>query len=460
MIVVRNPATDEVVGEVARSSKEDTVAAIARAEAAFRAWRALSAGERAQPLRRMAALMHTHKERLARLLTLEQGKPLTESRGEIAYAAGFLDWSAGEAPRLYGDIIPGAHRDQRIHVLRQPIGVSAAITPWNFPSAMITRKLGPALAAGCTMVVKPARLTPLSAVALRELATEAGIPEDAFIVVCGDSGPIGDAIMESHTVRMVSFTGSTEVGKLLFARAAATVKRLGLELGGHAPFLVFDDADLDAAVAGAIASKYRNAGQTCICANRFLVQEGIYDRFAARLAAAVDAMPIGAGLEEGTLVGPLIDDDAVVKVQEHIEDAVSKGARLRTGGRLVTPRPGLTNRFFAPTVLDDVTDDMLVSREETFGPVAPLRRFRTEEEAVAIANDTEYGLAAYFYTKDISRAMRVAEGLEYGIVGANDGGPSTPQAPFGGFKESGIGREGGRYGMDEYTEIKYVSWRI
>jgi succinate-semialdehyde dehydrogenase/glutarate-semialdehyde dehydrogenase len=402
--------------------------------------------------------MILRQEDLAYLMTREQGKPLAESRGEIAYAASFIEWAAEEAKRIYGEIIPSSAQDKRILVLRQPVGVTACITPWNFPSAMITRKLGPALAAGCTMVVKPASQTPLSALAIGELALEAGIPAGVVNIITGDARAIGDELLSNPTIRKISFTGSTEIGKVLMMKAAQNVTRLSLELGGHAPFIVFDDADLDAAVAGAMAAKFRNMGQTCICANRFFVQDGIYDAFARKLQAAVEAFKIGPGTEEGVEVGPLIDDAAMAKTHEHVEDARSKGARVLTGGSPAEPRKGLSNRFYKPTILDGFTNDMLISHEETFGPVAPLRRFRDEDEAVSFANDSNYGLAAYFYTRDAGRLMRVAERLDYGIIGANDGKPSTVQAPFGGMKQSGFGREGGKYVMNEYVEIKYVSW--
>lgn len=399
------------------------------------------------------------QERLALLMTREQGKPLAESRVEIAYAASFIEWAAEEAKRVEGEIIPASKTGKRILVLRQPVGVTAAITPWNFPAAMITRKLGPALATGCTMVVKPAESTPLSALALGELALEAGIPAGVFNIVTGDAEAIGKELLENETVRALSFTGSTEVGKILMRQAAHHVTRLSLELGGHAPFIVFDDADLEAAVEGAMASKFRNMGQTCICANRFLVQEGIYDDFVTALERATARLRVGNGAEEGVQVGPLIDDEAVAKVERHVEDALAHGAKLRLGGER-RRIDGLADRFYAPTILENCTPEMLVSREETFGPVAPVRRFRHEQEAIEAANDSPYGLAAYFYTRDASRLMRVAEALEYGVVGANDGAPSTAQAPFGGVKQSGFGREGGRYAMDEYLSIKYVSWGV
>jgi succinate-semialdehyde dehydrogenase/glutarate-semialdehyde dehydrogenase len=454
---VTDPATDEVIAKVPRGGAAEARAAIDAAAAALPAWSALPAAERAVPLRKLSDLMLAHRERLAELMTREQGKPIAESRGEIAYAASFLDWAAEEGKRVYGEIIPASAANKRILVLRRPVGVTACITPWNFPQAMITRKLGPALAAGCTMVVKPAEQTPLSAIALAELSIEAGIPAGVVNVVTGDAPAIGGELLSNPTVRKLSFTGSTEVGKKLIVGSAQNVTRLSLELGGHAPFIVFDDADVDAAVAGALVNKYRNMGQTCICANRFYVQKGIYDTFAAKLAEAVAKMKIGPGLEPNVSVGPLIDDDAVTKVKTHVEDALTKGAKLRTGGKLVQPRAGLANRFFEPTVLQDFTDEMLVNKEETFGPVAPLRSFTHEDEAIAMANDSIYGLAAYFFSRDASRVFRVAEKLDYGIVGANDAAPSVAQAPFGGVKQSGYGREGGRYVMHEYLEIRYVS---
>ena len=457
---VRDPATDAVVARVPRGGAADARDACDAAARAFPAWRSLPAMERALPLRRFADLVRERREDLARTMTLEQGKPLDESRGEIAYAASFLEWASGEAERVYGETVPASTADRRILVLRQPVGVAAAITPWNFPAAMITRKVGPALAAGCTCVVKPASRTPLTALALGGLALEAGIPPGALNVVTGEAGAMGDTILSHPAVRKVSFTGSTEVGKALMAKAAGRVTRLSLELGGHAPFLVFADADLDAAVAGAMASKFRNMGQTCICANRFLVEEPIHGEFVRRLAKAAGDLRVGYGMEEGVQQGPLIDDAAVAKAEDHVADALSRGARLACGGKRVDLGHGFARRFYSPTVLDGVASDAKVWREETFGPVAPVRSFRSEAEAVALANDTEYGLASYLFTRDASRLLRVAEALEFGIVGANDGTPSTAQAPFGGVKESGFGREGGRYAMDEYLSVKYVSWRL
>ncbi len=455
-----DPATDAPVARVPRGGAADARDACDAAARAFPAWRSRPARERALLLRRFADLVTERREDLARTMTREQGKPLSESRGEVAYAASFLEWASGEAERVYGETVPASTADRRILVLRQPVGVAAAITPWNFPAAMITRKVGPALAAGCTCVVKPASRTPLTALALGGLAMEAGLPPGTLNVVTGEAGPMGDAILSHPAVRKVSFTGSTETGKALMARAAGRVTRLSLELGGHAPFLVFADADLDAAVAGAVATKFRNMGQTCICANRFLCEEPICGEFTERLARAASALRVGYGLDEGVEQGPLVDDAALAKVEDHVADALSRGARLACGGRRVDMGPGFTRRFYAPTVLADVPADAKVFREETFGPVAPVRSFRTEEEALALANDTEYGLAAYLFTRDVARVWRVAEALEYGIVGANDGAPSTAQAPFGGVKESGFGREGGKYAMDEYLSVKFVSWRI
>lgn len=456
---VTNPATDEVIVRVPHGGRDDARSAIEAAQAALSEWRALTPAERATYLHTLAAFMLRDEDRLARLMTTEQGKPLAESRGEIRYAVSFIEWAAEEGKRLYGDIIPANDASKRILVIRQPVGVCASITPWNFPAAMITRKLGPALACGCTMVIKPAEMTPLSALAIGELAIEAGFPPGVINIITGDSEAIGDEFLSNETVRKVSFTGSTRVGKILMKKASENVTRLSLELGGHAPLIVFDDADVDHAVEATVANKFRNMGQTCICANRFYVQEDIYDAFASKLKSALEAMRIGPGHDDGVQIGPLINDAAVEKVNRHVDDALSRGATLRTGGRLVQV-DGCTNRFYAPTILDDVTRDMLVSEEETFGPVAPLQKFRDEQEAIESANDSPYGLASYFFTSDARRLMRVAEALEYGIVGANDGGPSTAQAPFGGMKQSGFGREGGRYVMDEYSEIKYISWQL
>ncbi|GAB2944146.1 NADP-dependent succinate-semialdehyde dehydrogenase [Aquaspirillum soli] len=452
-IAVDNPATGEVIAHVPSLTAEETRAAIDAADAALPAWRAKTAKERATILRRWYELMLANQEDLARLMTAEQGKPLVESRGEIVYAASFLEWFAEEGKRIYGDMIPSPLADRRFLVMKQPIGVCAAITPWNFPSAMITRKAGPALAAGCTMVLKPASQTPLSALALAVLAEEAGVPAGVFSVVTGSAGTIGSELTSNPTVRKLTFTGSTEVGRVLMRECADTIKKVSLELGGNAPFIVFDDADLDAAVVGALASKYRNAGQTCVCANRLLVQDGVYDQFAEKLAAAVAGLKIGNGLEEGITQGPMIDEKALQKVEEHIADAKEKGGEVIAGGK----RHALGGRFFEPTIIKHVTPAMKVAKEETFGPLAPLFRFSTEQEALAMANDTEYGLAAYFYTRDLGRTFRVSEGLEYGIVGVNTGIISTEVAPFGGIKASGLGREGSKYGIEDYLEIKYVA---
>jgi succinate-semialdehyde dehydrogenase/glutarate-semialdehyde dehydrogenase len=451
-VEVRNPATGEVLGTVPKMGAAETRRAIEGAARALPAWAKKTAKERAQILRRWHDLMMEHQEALAKLMTAEQGKPLAEAKGEIAYAASFIEWFAEEGKRLYGDLIPGHQSDKRIMVLRQPVGVVAAITPWNFPSAMIARKVGPALAAGCTFVCKPATQTPYSALAMAELGARAGIPAGVLSVLTGDSGAIGGEMTSNPIVRKLTFTGSTEIGKKLMQQSAGTLKKLSLELGGNAPFIVFDDADLDAAVQGAIASKYRNTGQTCVCANRLLVQEGVYDAFTAKLVDAVSKLRIGDGLKGATDQGPLIDKKAVAKVEEHIADAVSKGAKVAYGGK----RHALGGTFFEPTVVTGVTPAMMIAREETFGPVAPLFRFRTEEEAVGMANDTEFGLAAYFYTRDLARSWRVSEALEYGIVGLNTGLISTEVAPFGGMKESGFGREGSKYGILDYTELKYV----
>jgi succinate-semialdehyde dehydrogenase/glutarate-semialdehyde dehydrogenase len=451
-IDVKNPATGAKLGTVPQFGVAETRRAIDAASRAFPAWARRTAKDRAQILMRWCQLMLANQDDLAMLMTAEQGKPLAESKGEIAYAASFIEWFAEEGKRLYGDVIPGHQPDKRILVLRQPVGVVAAITPWNFPAAMITRKAGPALAAGCTFVCKPATQTPYSALAMAELAARAGIPAGVFNVITGGSTEIGGEMTSNPIVRKVTFTGSTGVGKKLMAQCAGTLKKLSLELGGNAPFIVFDDADLDAAVQGAIASKYRNTGQTCVCANRLLVQSGVYDAFTAKLTEAVALLRIGDGLKGATDQGPLIDANAVAKVEEHIADAVANGARVALGGK----RHALGGTFFEPTVLTGVTPRMLVAREETFGPVAPLFKFDTEEDAVRMANDTEFGLAAYFYTRDLARSWRVQEGLEYGIVGVNTGIISTEVAPFGGVKESGFGREGSKYGILDYTELKYV----
>ena len=452
VLEVDNPATGDIVGTVPRLGQAETRRAIDAAARAFPAWRKTTAKARAVVLRRWFDLMIANQEDLARLMTTEQGKPLAESRGEVAYAASFLEWFGEEAKRVYGDTIPGHQADKRIVVIKEPIGVVACITPWNFPLAMITRKAGPAIAAGCTVVLKPASQTPFSALALAELAERAGVPRGVFNVITGSATEIGGELTANSTVRKLSFTGSTETGKVLMAQCAATVKKLSLELGGNAPFIVFDDADLDAAVEGAILSKYRNTGQTCVCANRLLVQDRVYDAFAAKLATAVRKLTPAPGFDEGATQGPLIDDRAVEKVESHIADATSKGAEVLVGGK----RHARGGRFFEPTVLTGVTPAMAVAREETFGPVAPLFRFAADEDAIALANDTEFGLAAYFYGRDIGRIWRVAEALEYGIVGINTGIISTEVAPFGGVKESGIGREGSKYGLEEFLEIKYL----
>lgn len=451
-IAVDNPASGEIIGSVPKLGAQETSAAIEAANKAFPLWSKKTAKERAIVLRKWFDLMMENQEDLARLMTLEQGKPLTESRGEVAYAASFLEWFGEEAKRVYGDTIPGHQADKRIVVIKQPIGVVAAITPWNFPLAMITRKAGPAIAAGCTVVLKPAAQTPFSALALAELAERAGVPKGVFNVITGTAKEIGGELTSNPIVKKLSFTGSTEIGKVLMAQCAGTIKKLSLELGGNAPFIVFEDADLDAAVEGAVASKYRNTGQTCVCTNRLLVQDSVYDAFAEKLTAAVKKLKPAPGLESGSTQGPLIDAAAVEKVESHIRDAKEKGAKVLLGGHKHT----LGGRFFEPTILTEVTRAMAVAHEETFGPVAPLFRFKNEAEAIALSNDTEFGLAAYFYGRDIARAWRVAEALEYGIVGINTGLISTEVAPFGGVKESGLGREGSKYGIDDYVEIKYL----
>jgi len=450
---VENPATGDILATVPSVGSEETRRAIEAARTAYPLWRAKKAVDRAKVLRRWYELMLEHQDDLALLMTLEQGKPLVEAKGEVLYAASFLEWFAEEAKRVYGETIPSPFADRRLIVQRDPVGVCAAITPWNFPSAMITRKVGPALAAGCTMVLKPAEQTPLSALALAELAHRAGIPPGVFSVVTGDPVVIGAELTANPNVRKLSFTGSTEIGRLLMAQCAPTLKKLSLELGGNAPFIVFDDADVDAAVAGAIASKYRNSGQTCVCTNRFLVQSAIYENFSAKLAMAVAELKVGNGLDAGIVQGPLIDEAAVVKVEGLITDAVQGGAKVLVGGN----RHSLGRTWFEPTVLTGMKPDMAIAREEIFGPVSALFRFDTEEEAVALANATEYGLAAYFYSRDVGRIWRVSEQLEYGMVGINTGAISTEVAPFGGVKNSGLGREGSRHGLDEYTELKYLS---
>ncbi|WP_371227251.1 NADP-dependent succinate-semialdehyde dehydrogenase [Pseudomonas sp. QE6] len=451
-VQVSNPATHEIIGSVPMMGAAETRRAIEAADKALPAWRALTAKERANKLRRWFDLMIENQDDLARLMTIEQGKPLAEAKGEIAYAASFLEWFGEEAKRVYGDMIPGHQPDKRLMVIKQPIGVTAAITPWNFPSAMITRKAGPALAAGCTMVLKPALQTPYSALALAELAERAGIPKGVFSVVTGNAGAIGGELTGNPIVRKLTFTGSTEIGRQLMAECAKDIKKVSLELGGNAPFIVFDDADLDAAVEGALVSKYRNNGQTCVCANRLYIQDGVYDAFVEKLQAAVARLNIGNGLEQGITTGPLIDAKAVAKVQLHIDDAVSKGARVVAGGK---PH-ALGGTFFEPTILVDVPKTALVAKDETFGPLAPLFRFKDEAEVIALSNDTEYGLAAYFYARDLSRVFRVGEALEYGIVGVNTGIISNEVAPFGGIKASGLGREGSKYGIEDYLEVKYL----
>jgi succinate-semialdehyde dehydrogenase / glutarate-semialdehyde dehydrogenase len=457
---VRNPADNSLLGLVPNSGTEETREAVAAAQAAFPGWRSLPALERSRLLRRVFDQMIQRQEELAQLLTKEQGKPLAEARGEIAYAASFMEWAAEEAKRVYGETIPASSANKRIIVIRQPVGVTACITPWNFPAAMITRKLGPALAAGCTMVVKPAEQTPLSALALGEICQDVGIPAGVVNIVTGDPAAIGDELMTNEHVRKVSFTGSTEIGKLLMTKAAHHVTRLSLELGGHAPFLVFADADLDAAVQGTMVSKFRNMGQTCICPNRFLVHESVEEAFVTKLQQAMEKLRLGDGMQEGVHVGPLIDDAAVEKVKLHVSNAQEQGAQLRCGGKAVQPQPHLTARYFTPTLMCGITPSMKIWEEETFGPVAAVTRFSSEQEAIELANLTPFGLAAYFYTRDVHRAFRVAERLDYGIIGINDGAPSTAQAPFGGMKQSGFGREGGHFVMNEYLEVKYLSWGI
>ncbi len=452
-IVVTNPANGLVVGEVPLMGRAETERAIVAAEAAQKSWKALTAQARSIILKRWFDLMILHREDLARLLTAEQGKPLAEARGEVTYGASFIEWFAEEAKRVYGEVIPAPMGDRRLLVLKQPIGVTAAITPWNFPIAMITRKAAPALAAGCSMIIKPAEQTPLCAIALAVLAEEAGIPSGVLQVITGDSRQIGAAMCESNVVTKLSFTGSTEVGRILMRQCADTIKKLSLELGGNAPFIVFDDADLDAAVEGAMISKYRNAGQTCVCTNRFFVQDGVFDAFAKKLAVRVSQLRVGEGTADSVTQGPLIDEAAIAKVESHVADAIAKGATLMQGGK----RHTLGGTFFEPTVLTNVSDDALIFSEETFGPVAPLFRFKTDEEVIELANRTEFGLASYFFSRDIGRIWRVAEALDYGMVGVNTGMISNEVAPFGGVKQSGLGREGSHYGIDEYLEIKYIA---
>ena len=449
---VTNPATGETLGTVPKMGAAETKRAIEAAKRAWPLWRGKPARERSAILRRWNDLIVANVDDLGKLMTLEQGKPLEEAKGEVLYAASFIEWFAEEAKRAYGDTIPSPWSDRRLVVIKQPIGVCAAITPWNFPAAMITRKAGPALASGCTMVAKPAEATPLSALALAVLAERAGMPAGVFNVLTGEPREIGGEMTSNPDVRKITFTGSTEVGRILMRQSADTIKKLSLELGGNAPFVVFDDADLDAAVEGAIVSKYRNAGQTCVCANRLIIQSGVYDAFAEKLVAAVKNLKVGNGMEPGVLQGPLIDQAAVDKIESHIQDAVSHGARILFGGK----RHPLGGTFFEPTVLANVTPQMKVAREETFGPLAPLFRFDTDEDAVRLANETEFGLASYFYSRDVGRIWRAAEGLESGMVGINTGLISNEVAPFGGVKQSGLGREGSRYGREEFLEVKYL----
>ncbi|WP_017968753.1 NADP-dependent succinate-semialdehyde dehydrogenase [Rhizobium leguminosarum] len=451
-IEVNNPATGEIIGLVPKLGAAETRTAIEAARVAQKGWAARTAKDRCAVLRKWYELMIKNKDDLGRILTLEQGKPLAEATGEIVYGASFIEWFAEEGRRIYGDLIPGHQPDKRIMVMKQPIGVVAAITPWNFPNAMITRKAGPAFAAGCAMVLKPASQTPFSAIAIAILAERAGLPKGLFSVITGSAAAIGAEMTSNPVVRKLTFTGSTEIGTELYKQSAPTIKKLGLELGGNAPFIVFDDADLDAAIEGALIAKYRNNGQTCVCANRIYVQDGVYDAFAEKLAVAVARLKIGNGFDEGVILGPLIDKAALAKVKEHIADALGKGARILQGGK----RHALGGTFFEATILGDVTKDMAVAREETFGPLAPLFRFKNEADVIAQANDTEFGLASYFYAKDLARVFRVAEALEYGMVGVNTGLISTAEAPFGGVKLSGLGREGSKYGIEEFTEIKYV----
>ncbi len=450
---IRNPANGNIVAQVPLMGRAETERAIVAATLAQKQWRTVPAKERSAKLKKWFTLIMQHQEDLARILTIEPGKPLAEARGEIAYGASFVEWFAEEAKRVYGEVIPSPMNDRRLLVLKQPIGVTAAITPWNFPNAMITRKAAPALAAGCAMIVKPAEQTPLSAFALAVLAEEAGIPGGVFQVITGDAPLIGAAMCESPVVTKLSFTGSTEVGRILMRQCADTIKKLSLELGGNAPFIVFDDADLDAAVEGAMGSKYRNAGQTCVCANRLFVQDGVFDAFTRKLVERVAQLKVGDGFAEGVTQGPLIDQAALSKVESHVADALAKGAKLVAGGK----RHALGGTFYEPTVLADVNPDALAFREETFGPVAPLFRFKTDEEVIELANRTEFGLASYFYSRDIGRIWRVAEALDYGMVGVNSGLISNEVAPFGGVKQSGLGREGSHHGIDEYLEIKYVA---
>lgn len=450
---VNNPSTGEFVGTVPNAGREETKRAIAAAEKAFPAWSTLTAGERGKILFRLRDLMVENKDELAKIMSLEMGKPYTEAQGEVVYAAGFIDWFAEEGRRIYGETIPASAANKRLLVIRQPVGVVAAITPWNFPLAMMTRKLGPAMAAGCTGLVKPAEQAPISAIAFCKLAEQAGVPAGVINLVTGDAGPIADEIFGNPAVRKISFTGSTEVGKKLIVKSANQLKRLSLELGGHAPFIVFEDADLDAAAAGALASKYRNTGQTCVCANRIYVHKNVREEFVQKFVAKVAELKVGNSLDPSVQIGPLVSADGLQKVDEHVQDAVRKGAKVLCGGRKLDGQ----GFFYEPTVLDDVDQDMLIMREETFGPVAPITVFESEEEVIRQANQTEYGLAAYFYTQNINKAIRVAEALDAGVIGLNDGTPAVPQAPFGGMKQSGMGREGGHQGLEEYLEDKFIS---
>lgn len=453
-IEVINPATNEVFATVPKGGEKEAIYAVDAADEAFKSWSKLTAQERSSYLKKWYQIIHEHREEIAKIMTKEQGKPLQEALGEVNYANSFIEWYAEEGKRVYGETIPASHPNKRILVLKQPVGVIAAITPWNFPAAMITRKVAPALAAGCTAVVKPASQTPLTAIKLVELAHEAGIPNGVINLVTGSARAIGEAWLHDSRVRKISFTGSTEVGKELMRGAADTVKKISLELGGHAPFIVMDDANIEQAVEAVIASKFRNAGQTCICTNRVYVQETVYEPFMEKMTEAVQSLKVGNGLQEGVQIGPLIDEQALEKVKEHLKDAEEKGGKVLYGGR---PLEGENGYFIEPAIIGHATDEMLCMKEETFGPVAPVTTFKTIEEAIERANNTPYGLAAYVFTKDLSKAIQISEQLEYGIVGLNDGLPSVAQAPFGGFKESGIGREGGHYGIEEYLEIKYVS---
>ncbi|WP_041721213.1 NAD-dependent succinate-semialdehyde dehydrogenase [Alkaliphilus metalliredigens] len=458
---VVNPATGDILVYIAKAGYAETERAIESADKAFKTWSKTTAGERANYLTKLYHLMIEHKDEIAKIMTLEQGKPLQEAMGEVVYGAGFVEWYAEEAKRVYGETIPASKENKRIMVLKQPVGVVAAITPWNFPAAMITRKMAPALAAGCTVVLKPASSTPLTAIKIFELCEKAGFPKGVVNLVIGDASKIGETLMNDFRVRKLTFTGSTEVGKKLMTQAGATVKRISLELGGHAPFIVFDDADLDKAVTGALNSKLRNCGQVCVASNRFYVQEGIIDDFILKMKEKLKNYKIGSGLEEGVHLGPLIDQNAYEKVKTHIEDAVNKGAKIEFGGEgFHRGSSAAGGYFYQPTLLSNVTEEMLIMKEETFGPVIPVVSFKSEEEVIARANDTKYGLAAYFFTQSLAKGFRVSEALAYGIVGVNDGVPSTPQAPFGGFKESGIGREGGHYGIEGFLETKYVSFEI